>query len=297
MAEDKLQFDNIHTQTIESEWLQEKSVTLDVLRLDKVHPVISGNKWFKLKYYLQDMTARGFTELGTFGGAYSNHIVATAYAACLSGIKSRGFIRGEEPALLSPTLQQAKAYEMQLQFISRADYQNKEIIKNMHPQLYWINEGGYGMAGAKGASEILSFAYHLTKYSHIVCATGTGTMLAGICESALAHQQVIGISVLKNNFSITREVNALTQKRNFIILHDYHFGGYAKHPPALINFIQHTWHAHQLPLDIVYTSKTFYATRELVMRNDIKEGSKILMIHSGGLQGNLSLPAGVLPFL
>ena len=296
MAEDKLQFDNVTTQTIDASWLKAKNITLDVLRLDKIHPVISGNKWFKLKYYLEDFIQTGLNELGTFGGAYSNHIVATAFAALSINKKSIGVIRGEKPLQLSHTLLKAQEYGMQLHFVSRQDFNDKESIKKQHPDIYWIDEGGYGNLGAIGAAEILSLATNFHQYTHIVCATGTGTMLAGICRAALPHQKIIGISVLKNNVSINNEVSKLTSN-TFTIMHDFHFGGYAKHPSSLIDFMKEIWQDHHLPTDIVYTSKTFYAIRQLVLNLFFPECSKILMIHSGGLQGNLSLPAGVLPFL
>ena len=295
-AEDKLQFDNVITQTIDALWLTEKSIALDVLRLDKIHPVISGNKWFKLKYYLQDFIQQNLNELGTFGGAYSNHIVATAYAAFLLDKKSIGIIRGEKPSQPSHTLIKAQEYGMQLHFVSREAFNNKENIKQQFNGIYWIDEGGYGNPGVKGAKEILSLAANAGQYSHIICATGTGTMLAGICEAASSHQKIIGISVLKNNFSIKDEVSKLTGK-DFTMMHNFHFGGYAKHPPVLIDFMNEIWQQHQLPTDIVYTSKTLYAIRQLAIDLFFPEGSKILMIHSGGLQGNLSLRPGVLPFL
>ena len=295
-TKDKLQFDNVTTQTIDASWLKAKNITLDVLRLDKIHPVISGNKWFKLKYYLEDFIQTGLNELGTFGGAYSNHIVATAFAALSINKKSIGVIRGEKPLQLSHTLLKAQEYGMRLHFVSRQDFNDKESIKKQHPDIYWIDEGGYGNLGAIGAAEILSLATNFHQYTHIVCATGTGTMLAGICRAALPHQKIIGISVLKNNVSINNEVSKLTSN-TFTIMHDFHFGGYAKHPSSLIDFMKEIWQDHHLPTDIVYTSKTFYAIRQLVLNLFFPECSKILMIHSGGLQGNLSLPAGVLPFL
>lgn len=297
MTEDKLQFHNILTQTIEAGWLNEKQVQLDVLRLDKLHDVVSGNKWFKLKYYLQDAVEKGYKEIATFGGAYSNHIVATAYMAREQSLKSIGIIRGERPLRISHTLQQAESYGMQLQFISRNDYQNKNDLKKTIDNVYWTEEGGYGDLGARGAAEILSFTAHPEQYTHIFCATGTGTMLAGISKRILPHQQLTGISVLKNNFSIEEEITALTGNKKFTILHDFHFGGYAKHPAALLDFISEIWNEHGLPTDIVYTSKTLYAIKHQVLNNLLEKGSKILMIHSGGLQGNLSLRPGVLPFL
>jgi 1-aminocyclopropane-1-carboxylate deaminase len=278
-----------------------KDVPVDVLRLDLLHPVVSGNKWFKLKYYLQDAAATGKTVIASFGGAYSNHIVATAYAAKQAGLGSIGYIRGDEAVPLSPTLRNAAQFGMRLVFVDRERYRKKQeiILENEDSEIYWIMEGGYGILGAKGASDILSIASS-SQYTDILCAIGTGTMMAGLIKSARPHQQVTGISVLKNNFNISESVKSLLngdeQEKKFSILHDYHFGGYAKHPSGLIDFMKETWLSEQLPTDIVYTAKLLYAAKDLAASNHFPPGSKILVVHSGGLQGNLSLQPGTLPF-
>lgn len=291
-------FTNIDVQPINAPWLT-PATRLNVLRLDKIHEVVSGNKWFKLKYYLADAAKKSCATIGTFGGAYSNHIVAAAFACQQAGFNCIGVIRGEEPAQPSPTLQHAAALGMQLQFVSRADFKDKEALKNTGDDIYWINEGGYGDNGATGAAEIWQHVPYAESYSHIVCAAGTGTMVAGLTNGAAAHQGVIGISVLKNNFSIINEVAALLNKTvtaRVDILHGYHFGGYAKHPPALIDYMRQVWHDYALPTDIVYTAKAFYATQQLISGGIIPAGSKVLMVHSGGLQGNAGLQKGLLPF-
>ncbi len=278
-----------------------KDVPVDILRLDLLHPIVSGNKWFKLQYYLQDAVATGKSIIASFGGAYSNHIVATAYAAKEADLESIGYIRGERPAELSQTLRDAEAYGMQLIFTDREAYRRKENIihEKNDSEIYWIMEGGYGILGAKGASDILKIT-DTSSYTHILCATGTGTMLAGLIKTALPHQQVTGISVLKNDFELIEQVRSLLNsdenEKDFSIRHDYHFGGYAKHPPGLIVFMKETWLAEQLPTDIVYTSKLLYAAKELTTNHHFPAGSRILLIHSGGLQGNASLPPGTLPF-
>lgn len=295
-----LQFENIFTQTIHADWLQKNNARLDVLRLDKLHETVSGNKWFKLKYYLSDAKQKNYSTIATFGGAFSNHIVATAFACKEEGLKSIGIIRGEEPAILSHTLQTAKHYGMQLEFVTRALYNDTDLIKQTFENVYWVEEGGYGAYGVKGAKEILSFAPEVEKYSHIVCAVGTGTMMAGIIEAAQLHQKIIGVSVMKGNYTLLDKVETMLspadKNKSYSIEHDYHFGGYAKHPPQLIAFMNAMWLQHQLPTDIVYTSKTFFATQDLIKKNIIPAGSNVLMIHSGGLQGNLSLPEKTLDF-
>jgi 1-aminocyclopropane-1-carboxylate deaminase len=279
---------------------KDQNVEIEVLRLDLVHPVISGNKWFKLRYYLDDAILKGYTEIASFGGAYSNHIVATACACQERNLKSIGFIRGEETSPLSPTLQAAISYGMELHFMSRTDYLDKDDIieKNKENDRYWIPEGGYGILGAKGAASILD-ELSLLKYSHILAAVGSGTMIAGILNGSMAHQTVIGISSQKNNFSLEKEVLHLTAIENhqrFVMNHHYHFGGFAKHPSDLLDFMVEFWHKESIPTDIVYTGKLFYALTDLLQNRFFKPDHKLLVIHSGGLQGNLSLPKNSLPF-
>lgn len=292
-------FENIHVQKIHADWLTDKNVSLDVLRLDALHHIVSGNKWFKLQYYMQDATAKNYHTIGSFGGAYSNHIVATAFACKQRGFNCMGIIRGEEPKALSHTLQNAKSLGMQLRFVSREAYKNREALQQQLDDVYWIDEGGYGPLGMQGAADILKQVPAINQYTHLVCAVGTGTTLAGIVAAA-THQQVIGISVLKNNYELQQQVIDLlpAEKKNkqFVILHDYHFGGYAKYTTTLLTYMHEVWQKHQLPTDFVYTAKTMFATEQIIKQELISKQSSVLLIHTGGLQGNASLPALTLPF-
>lgn len=300
MLKNILRFDKIITQTIIGNHQNSKNISLNILRTDLLHEIISGNKWFKLSLYLKDAIAKGFNTIGTFGGAYSNHIIASAFAANQLGLNSIGMIRGEAPNNLSATLKYAQELQMNLTFLSRSDYKNPQKITDQHREIYWINEGGYGLLGAEGAKEILSYSKNLSGYQYIIAAAGTGTMLAGLVKAAHPHQKVIGISVMKGNFAMKEKVMDLLsdeeQQKQFEILHDFHFGGYAKHPKELIDFMNHVYATYHLPTDIVYTSKTLFALFRLIDQNYFEEGSNILMIHSGGLQGNLSLPDKTLRF-
>ena len=296
-----MQFDNIIVQSLNPEaCFSQSKIAVDVLRLDLVHPVISGNKYFKLKLYLREAMSFKANGIGTFGGAYSNHIVACAFACKEAGIPCTGIIRGEEPALYSPTLNDAKKYGMHLHFISRKEYRDKEKLKNNFKELFWIDEGGYGKPGAAGIADVFKNIPDACKYNFIICAVGTGTMMAGLMMSAQDYQQVIGISVMKNNFSLEEKIRELLPEKNKMqpihLLHDFHFGGYAKRTPALIDYMNKIWSEHSLPLDFVYTSKTFYAMEALMQKNYFPQNSKILFIHSGGLQGNRSLPENTLQF-
>jgi len=293
--------DRIFTQSIQAAWLRDKEVMLDVLRLDVLHPVVSGNKWFKLKYYLQDAQDKGCTTIATFGGAWSNHLVATAFACKRIGVQCVGFVRGEAVEKTTTTLLQCEGLGMELIHLSRGAYRDKTAIIHQHVNKGWyfINEGGYGVLGAKGTTDILPYSNAPT-YTHIVASVGTGTMLAGLINSAQAGQHVVGISSLKGNNELLSAINNLVVQREnmpqYTLLHNYHFGGYGKHPAMLIEFINETWKQFELPLDIVYTGKLFYAIIDLIRNNFFEPGSKLLMIHSGGLQGNNSLAKNRLSF-
>jgi 1-aminocyclopropane-1-carboxylate deaminase/D-cysteine desulfhydrase-like pyridoxal-dependent ACC family enzyme len=293
-----LHFDDVITQSISANWLQAARCSLSVLRLDRLHPVVSGNKWFKLQQYLADAASNKTGMVATFGGAYSNHIIATAFACRQLQLPCIGFIRGEAH-IPSHTLQQAASYGMELQYVSREAYRQQPEIQKKYPHYYWIPEGGYGSKGAAGAAGILPWAKNHRDYTHIIAATGTGTMLAGLILAAAKGQQVTGISVMKGNTALPQAVKGLLHAQehaSFTIEQDYHFGGYAKHPQPLIDYMIHCWQQHQLPLDLVYTAKAFFATEQLIRKHTIPAGSNVLFIHSGGLQGNLSLPAGTIPF-
>jgi len=285
----KITIDKIH-----APFLQNKNVQFDVLRLDKIHPVISGNKWFKLKYHLDNFNAGNYNGIITFGGAWSTHIVATACTCYLKKIKCIGIIRGERPEQLSNTLLKAANYEMDLKFISRDDYAQKnsteflESIKKEFPGHYIIPEGGAGKEGEKGASEILEYADG-KKYTHIACAVGTGTMFNGISAAVSVNQNILGIVVLKG-WKVKNEMN------NTEMFLNYHFGGYAKYDLTLIDFMNDFFRLTNIPTDFVYTGKLAFALFDLIKKDHFPTGSKILMIHSGGLQGNASLQKGSLIF-
>ncbi len=281
--------------------LPEKGVQMDVLRLDNIHPVISGNKWFKLQYYLADALHKGYPSLLTFGGAWSNHIVATACATEKAGMKSIGIIRGEQPATYSQSLQTAVRHGMQLVFVPREQYallkQHPLSLQEQYPDAVIVPEGGEGEKGIRGASEILQLV-NTEKYSHIICALGTGTMALGLAMAA-GQQQVITIPVLKG-FEHWKENKASVTGNNLLnkltIINGYHFGGYAKKNSQLLDFMNSFYRQTGIPSDFVYTGKMFFAAMDLISRDFFPPGSSILAIHSGGLQGNQSLPAQSLQF-
>lgn len=274
-----------------------------MLRLDLLHPVVSGNKWFKLKYHLQQAINEHCKGIITFGGAYSNHLVAAAWAAREAGLPVLGIIRGEQPRQLSPALKDMLEYGMQLRFVNRQSFadeaQTIAQLKKEYPQHFIIPQGGQSALGVQGAAEILQQA-PMEQYTHIACAAGTGTMMAGIVQASLPQQQVIGISSIKtesaDNNSITAFIEQYGSKRNYRLFTNYHFGGYARHTPALLQFMNQFYHEHGIPTDFVYTAKLFFAVNDLVLHDYFPAGSRLLLIHSGGLQGNRSLPEGTLTF-
>ena len=300
----ELSYEPVTVDTLTLPVLLEKQVQVSILRLDKIHPHISGNKMFKLKYYLQDAITLGKQTIVTFGGPYSNHIIATAAACNLNGLASIGVIRGEKVTALSPTLKSAVEYGMKLFFINREHYKAKTLPVEIweyagKKDIYIINEGGFGEKGVYGAKEILNCC-RKEMYTHICCAVGTGTMLAGLITASLNEQHLTGISILKNNFELENNVKELlsknTQKNNFGIIHDYHFGGYAKYSSQLISFMNEFYEASAIPTDFVYTGKLMFAILDLVKKEYFPVGSFILIIHSGGLQGNASIEVGTLTF-
>jgi len=272
---------------------------VDMLRLDLVHPIVSGNKWYKLKHHLLAAKAQNATLLASFGGPYSNHIVALAHAAKQNGFKSLGYIRANKGEPLTPTIQQAIHDGMTIQYLGRSSFQErkKHILQTSSPphHTYFIEEGGYGALGTKGITELFS-SLPLTQYDYILCAVGTGTMMAGLINGAQMHQKIVGIPVLKNEGSIASEIRALLidPSKEFTLLHQFHQGGYAKTTPAQIDWMNQFWNLTQIPTDIVYTGKLIYAFHQLLQSNYFIKDTKILMVHSGGLQGNQSLAKDVL---
>lgn len=267
-----------------------------VLRLDKVHNIISGNKWFKLRFFIQDAIQQNKDTIVTFGGAYSNHIIATAAACRIYSLKSIGVIRGETPKIYSSTLSEAAALGMKFYFVDRNFYRNKKIPFEIDEQRHYIiPEGGYGAKGAEGAASI---SYKKSQFNVVCCAVGTGTTMAGLINSRGNNAEVLGISVLKNNFSITNEIKYLLNDKdaNVKIDHNFHFGGYAKSTPELFNFMNWMYETSGIPTDFVYTGKLFYGVKKLIADGHFPKKSSILVIHSGGLQGNLSLRKGTLIF-
>lgn len=287
-------FSHITQDIIDQRIIVDAPIQFTIRRLDQIHPQISGNKFYKLKYNFLAAQQQGKTTIITFGGAYSNHIAATAYAAHLFGFQSIGIIRGEELASqpLNPTLATAQQFGMQLNFISRKQYRLKDdagylaTLTTQYSNSYIIPEGGTNHLAIQGCREILS-KDDLNHYDVICCAVGTGGTITGLIESSTSLQQILGFSALKGDF-LSADVAHMTQKTNWKILDDYCCGGYAKTTPELLQFIENFEKKYQIPLEHIYTGKMLLGIFDLITQNYFRKNSRILVIHSGGLQGKSS---------
>lgn len=279
-------------------------VTVAIARLDKIHPVVSGNKLFKLHYFLRESISRGGKPLLTFGGAYSNHLVATAFACHLAGIPCTGVVRGEKPATPSHTIMDCERYGMKLVYLSRENYHEKNLhalpgfSSGIYDDYIIVPEGGFHPLGAAGASLIID-KLHDFDASHICLAVGTATTLAGIINAGNNTARIMAVPVLKNLHDMEERLRFLGCKHphtSLEILDEYHFGGYAKKTPALLQFMNELYTEHGIPTDFVYTGKMIYAVLDKIRTGYFTSGSRIICLHTGGLQGNASLPAGTLVF-
>ncbi len=300
----EINLQNSIIQQVNPHFRDKPALIFDVLRLDQVHPIISGNKFFKLRFYLEKALLDKSKGIITFGGAWSNHILAAAYAGKKAGLPCIGIIRGEAPIILSPTLLDARELGMKLIFINRDDFRKivlaPESIMDLDYSGYsLIPEGGYGIPGMQGASTIHELIPK-NQYDWIVCACGTGTMMAGLLHASTGEEKILGIPVLKNYTNMEKEIRkllpAVDYAKNIILEHAYHFGGYAKKREDLIDFMNAFYRSNGIPTDFIYTGKLMYAVSDLIKKDFFPTGSRILAIHSGGLQGNRSLKKGILDF-
>lgn len=281
-------------QTLTLPLSEEKEIKISIKRDDMIHPYISGNKWRKLKYLLIKARDESKDHLVTFGGAWSNHILATAAAAAQFKFKSTAYIRGDK--VDNPVLGLCQLFGMNIHFVTREEYKNKEeLFLKYHyndPSCFFINEGGYSVEAARGCEEIIS---ELTgSYDYIFAACGTGATLAGLAKGAskfLPNTRIHGIPVLKGGDFIEAAVHTLCPGVEIKLHTDYHFGGYAKTKPELIEFIKSFCKETGILIEPVYTGKLFFAVMDLISKNYFKKGERILILHSGGLTGFLGQQA------
>ncbi|MHA7941893.1 1-aminocyclopropane-1-carboxylate deaminase/D-cysteine desulfhydrase [Formosa sp. 3Alg 14/1] len=267
------------------------NISLSIKREDEIHPFVSGNKYRKLYYNILKAKEEEHTTLLTFGGAYSNHIAAVAYAGKVSGFKTIGIIRGEELALetnLNPTLKFAASCGMEFKYVTRSDFRLKEtenFIHDLHEafgEFYLVPEGGTNALAVKGCEHILT--PEDSEFDYICCAVGTGGTISGLINSSKPHQTILGFPALKGDF-LQNNISKFVTKTNWELITHYHFGGYAKIDETLVQFINAFKRQNTIPLDPVYTGKVMFGVMDLIKQGYFPENSKILVIHTGGLQG------------
>jgi len=272
-------------------YLENKTISLYIKREDLLHPYISGNKFRKLKYNLVQAKKEKKETLLTFGGAFSNHILAVAAAGKEQGFKTIGIIRGEElkdKIAENPTLQKAKDFGMVFEFVDREIFKERgspkfiQQLTDKFEDFYLIPEGGTNDLAVKGCQEILTGTDE--KFDYICCAVGTGGTISGLINCSKNSQQVLGFPSLKGDF-LREDICKFVSKSNWDLISAYHFGGYAKVSEELILFINEFYQKYKIPLDPIYTGKMMYGIMDLINRNYFPKNSKILVIHTGGLQG------------
>jgi 1-aminocyclopropane-1-carboxylate deaminase len=287
--------------------LENTSVELFIKREDLIHPFVSGNKFRKLKYNLLEAKNQKKTVLLTFGGAFSNHIAATAFAGKENGFKTMGIIRGDElneKIDQNPTLKFAKECGMQLEFVSRENYRLKDSedyidkLREQFGDFYLIPEGGTNSLAVKGCEEILNDEDIL--YDYVCVAVGTGGTISGIINNSASHQKILGFPALKGDF-LQKDICKFATKEYWDLISDYHFGGYAKVSAELIAFLNSFHEKYQIPLDPIYTGKLVFGVIDKINAGYFPENSKIVVIHTGGIQGiegmNIKLKSKKLPIL
>lgn len=270
--------------------LEQHGVNLMIKRDDLIHPHISGNKWRKLKYNLQAAQEQDHDTVLTFGGAFSNHIVATAVCSSLAGFNSVGVIRGEEAYATNPTLSLAAEHGMKLHFVSREDYRSKdrsdflELLAQKFGSCFVIPEGGANELGQKGCEEIVGSLDRA--FDYMTVAMGTGTTFLGLLDAAMVtNLKVLGFPVIKNFNELDDPLSERYDQGAYQVIKDYHFGGYAKFTSELVTFINEFRHHTGIALDPIYTGKMMYGLFDLISTGYFPVGSDILAIHTGGLQG------------
>jgi 1-aminocyclopropane-1-carboxylate deaminase len=271
--------------------LKEKDISITLKREDLLHPYISGNKYRKLKYNLEAAQMKGHHTLLTFGGAYSNHIDALAYAGKEKGMQTIGVIRGEEIKNTwqnNATLKRASANGMEFKFVSRETYREKDSdgfvsqLRKDFGDFYIIPEGGTNALAVKGCEEILNS--NDQKFDIICTCVGTGGTVSGLINASNASQTVLGFSALKGDF-LKSDIRKIVKKDNWRLITDYHFGGYAKINRELIDFINQFKATTDIPLDPIYTGKMLFGLLDMIKNDNFVPGTNILVIHTGGIQG------------
>lgn len=265
------------------------NIKLYIKRDDLIHPTVTGNKWRKLKFNLIEAKEKGFDQLLTFGGAYSNHIYATAAAGKEFGFKTVGIIRGDE---LTPdsndTLRYAHDCGMELIFVTRLDYNfRNRLTRQYGEKFYVLPEGGTNDLAIKGVNEMVDEIYEVIDPDFVCSAVGTGGTLAGIVSGVRGKTKTIGFASLKGKGLLKGQIEKILPfEKEFELNEQYHFDGYAKTTPELIQFIKGFEERNpNIQLEQVYTGKMMFGIYDLIQKESFPENSIIVAVHTGGLQG------------
>ncbi len=279
-----------------------RDVAVSMLRLDQIHSQVSGNKLFKLRNYIDEAFQSEHKTILTFGGAFSNHLVATAYACEKLGLKSIGIVRGEAHEPISHSLKKCQKFGMRIHYLDRTNFarisfsENNESLHRQFGDFTQVPTGGYGPKGAAGASDILNLVPQ-NVYSHLCVAVGSGATVAGLLLRKRT-EKIYAFPAIKGMYDIPERIAACGAEYNdrLAVIGDFHFGGFARKNAVLFQFMNEFFVHHKIPLDFVYTARMMYGVMNLIYKNHFPAGSHILCIHTGGLQGNASIESGVLSF-
>ncbi len=279
-------------------FLRQHKTELWIKRDDLLHPIVSGNKWRKLKYVLHHALLNNNDSIVSMGGQYSNHLHALAYIGKVLNVTTTAFVRGEKPKHLNPTLKDCHEWGMQLKFISRSSYRElRDVCKipMQQPNEYWLPEGGAVKYALQGIAKIIE---EINIPFDVLCVPcGTATTLAGLIDTVQKRKIVIGFAALKGRSFLEQNVQKLLKRHimtdnSWLINHDYHFGGFANTQPELINFIHYFQKQTGIELELVYTGKMLYGIYDLIEQGFFRAGQRIIAIHTGGLQGNRGFVSG-----
>jgi 1-aminocyclopropane-1-carboxylate deaminase len=284
----------IEIQSLTQEWIGNDSISIDMLRLDLIHPIISGNKWYKLRHNIECAAQHGYNTILTFGGPYSNHLSATAGTAKAYGLSSIGIVRGN--GQITETLKQCDEMGMELYFISREEYkqkENPEFLETLSAQLgkpYVIPEGGANELGRTGSEKI---EWEIPEgYTHVCVSVGTGTTFIGLRNALSPDIHLLGFVPMKQGTYLAEEIKLHLKKGrdvNWQLFDQWHFGGFGKCNEQLTDFMNDFYRSNNIPLDVVYTAKMMYGISQMKDNGRFPVGARILCIHTGGLQGNVSV--------
>jgi 1-aminocyclopropane-1-carboxylate deaminase len=273
--------------------IQKANIALWIVRADLIHPLASGNKFYKLAPTLEYAKQRNIKHLVSFGGAFSNHIHALALSAQAHGFSSIGIIRGEPEYQNNPTLRDAKEAGMQLEFVDRKTYKRRyeqeylQQLQQRYPNALIIPEGGSNQYAIEGCMQFAEEINSIIQPDIVTVAAGTGATVAGLACGTNAKQRTIAYAVLKDK-TLNQRIQGFINNQDEtakVTIEQADFGGYAKLNKELLDFILGWLDKTDILLDPIYTGKMGMRLMQQIKAAEYKQGTTIAMVHSGGLQG------------